>query len=161
MLLPNQAEVPDGAEPLAVADVACAPPAAAALAAAWAAARREGGPRCGVAPLYEDADGFTALVLEVLGRDIRSAHQRERAPMQPPQQQSQQQEAATDDAPQTQPGDAAAPADDAAVRRGRWRVVLDGVNVGYELDAAGCVTVTDAEVAFAAQATAEEDTEAG
>jgi hypothetical protein len=155
--------VPDGAEPLAVADVSCAPPAAAALAAAWAAARREGGPRCGVAPLYEDADGFTALVLEVLGRDIRSAHQRERAPMQQPSQQSQQQQAATADAPQSQPSDAAsaAPASDAAARRGRWRVVLDGVNVGYELDAAGCVTVTDAEVAFAAQAAAEQDTEAG
>ncbi len=128
------------AEPLAVGDVTLAPGGGAALAAAWAAAR-DAPPRApppGVpplrrrAPLYPDAPAFEQLVIEVLGRDIRSAHQRERG-------------GAAADAGAASDANAAAAA--AAPRRGRWRVVLDGVNVGYELDSAGNVCVTDAEVA--------------
>ena len=133
--------MPGGAEPLAVADVACDAPASAALAAAWAAARREGGPRCGMAPLYDSALEFEALVREVLGRDIRSAHQRERGQERPgPAEHA----AAAGASGEPHAADAAARAP-----RGRWRVALDGVDVGYELDAAGHVTITDAQVAYA------------
>ena len=141
----SQAEVPGGAEPLAVAAVACGADASAALAAAWAAARREGGPRCGMQPLYDSAEEFEALVREVLGRDIRSAHQRER------QQDSAEHASAAAAAPSDEPhaADAPPPPPPPRAPRGRWRVALDGVDVGYELDAAGHVTITDAQVAHA------------
>ncbi len=105
-----------------MAGVRFAPGAADALSSAWAASAAARPP-----PLYDTAAAFTQLVCEVLSRDIRSAHQRERGA----------------------DGGAAAqqlPAHDAALpARGTWRVILDGVNVGYELDAAGCVVVTDVE----------------
>jgi hypothetical protein len=142
-----QAEVPGGAEPLAVADVACDAPASAALAAAWAAARREGGPRCGMAPLYDSALEFEALVREVLGRDIRSAHQRERTERDPAEPYHAASAAAASGEPHAP--DAPPPPQPQRAPRGRWRVALDGVDVGYELDAAGHVTITDAQVAHA------------
>ena len=154
--------MPGGAEPLAVAAVACERDASAALAAAWAAARREGGPRCGVPPLYDSALEFEALVREVLGRDIRSAHQRERAhdagrhpAGHAPAAAAASGEPQAADAAQPQPQPQRAP-------RGRWRVALDGVDVGYELDAAGRVTITDAQVAHArGEESAEDDAGAG
>ena len=130
--------MPDGAEPLALGGVALGEGARDALAGVWEAACRLGRRRDGAgrAPLYDAAADFEALVIEVLGRDIRSAHQRERSASAPA------------------PAGVAAPPlpPPTAPPRGRWRVVLDGVNVGYEVDAAGVVTVTDAEVASAASA---------
>jgi hypothetical protein len=136
-----QAEVPDGAEPLALGGVALGEGASDALAAAWSGACRLGRRRDGAgrAPLYDDAADFEALVIEVLARDIRSAHQRERA-------------ATAAGVSESASADAPLPPPSPLPPRGRWRVVLDGVNVGYEVDAAGVVTVTDAEVATSAAA---------
>jgi hypothetical protein len=69
--------------------------------------------------LFATAAEFVALVEEALCRDIRSAHQRQRP---------------------------AGACDEEGT--GFWRVVLDGVNVGYRLDDATgrSVTITDAHV---------------
>ena len=124
-----QAEAPDGAEPLAVACVRMAASVKGELESAWGAAcARRAAP-----PLYDHAAQYTALVEEVLSRDIRSAHQRERSRAE------REAEGGTAAAEDAQP---------AAV--GRWRVTLDGVNVGYEVDARGEVTVTDARLPDAA-----------
>jgi len=40
-------------------------------------------------------------------------------------------------------------ADELQPARGQWRVILDGVNVGYSLDDGGCVTITDAHIHIA------------
>jgi len=137
-------------EPLATAGVRCAPGADAALRAAWAAA--EAGRRAAArpasrapgeaappphTPLFGSGDEFAALVEEVLCRDIRATHQRAAA---------------------AAGGVEAAPEEGGEGERGgscgRWRVVLDGVNVGYDVDALGTVVITDAHVQ-AAEAEAE------
>ena len=124
-----QAETQDGAEPLAVACVRMAAGVRGELEGAWGAAcARRAAP-----PLYDHAAQFTALVEDVLSRDIRSAHQRERG-------------RARGEAE----GGAAAAEDAQPAAVGKWRVTLDGVNVGYEVDARGEVTVTDARLPDAA-----------
>ncbi|KAK9846401.1 hypothetical protein WJX81_003049 [Elliptochloris bilobata] len=62
-------------EPLALAGVRVPDSAAAQLRACWAAVAAADA-AAGRAPLYADADGFVELVMQVLSRDIRSAHQR-------------------------------------------------------------------------------------
>jgi hypothetical protein len=67
--------------------------------------------------LFATAAEFVALVEEALCRDIRSAHQRQRP---------------------------AGACDEEGT--GFWRVLLDGVNVGYSVDDGRSVTITDAHV---------------
>ena len=103
--------------------VGFAPGAQEAVTAAWEASRQGGR-----GSLFDTAAAFLALVEEALGRDIRSAHQRQR--------------------PAVPGGGAPQVSSDEQEGRGHWRVVLEGVNVGYSLDDATgrSVTITDAYV---------------
>ena len=102
-----------GDEPLALTGVVFDPGAEEALAAAWRAAPR--------ASLYPDVLSFLALVREALGRDIRSVTQR----LQVPGRHAHGGSAALDLNPSSgQP---------AGSGSGFWRVVLDGVEVAYDI----------------------------
>ncbi len=105
--------------------------------------------------LYPSADAFLVLVQQVLSRDIRSLHQRTHA--QQIQQRGdsshtqQTQISSTDALAAPEQPDASQPAAssstaqvDAPVPCGRYRVVLDGVDVTYDVDAAGKVVVLGA-----------------
>jgi hypothetical protein len=135
----------DGLEPLALQGVQFAPGAREALQRGWEAAeaarRSAACPACQPAgspalpppepPLFDSAAAFIDLVQQVLSRDIRATHVREAAAA-----------AAAAAEPPLLPEP---PAEEVrGSSRGRWRVVLDGVNVGYDIDGRGVVKVTDA-----------------
>ena len=124
--------MPDGEEPLAVARVTFASGARHQVITAWQHATTSTSGRGSGTRLYADADAFCDLVVQCLSRDIRSTHQRccQRTPP------GHDQGGVAEGVAQHD--------DDRTQRRGHWRVVLDRVNVGYELDDSGGVTITDA-----------------
>ena len=98
-----------------------------AVAAAWVARAERAGATD--APLCDSAASFEALLLQVLSRDIRTAHARRRDGME-----------------EGAHGERCAGEAAAGGGVGRWRCCLDGIDVGYEL-CGGRAVVVDARVA--------------
>lgn len=109
------------------------------ISAAW---RR----RCGRRPLYADEAGFLELVQQVLSRDIRSVHQRHRGAAAAASGGAAAAGGAASGAPAACGGDAGGAGGDGARlgaggQVGYYHVVLDNVDVSYDVDDAGCVHV--------------------
>jgi tRNA-Thr(GGU) m(6)t(6)A37 methyltransferase TsaA len=119
------------AEPLALGAVRLAPGAEAALRAGWAAR--------GAASLYATFEGLRELVLQALARDVRSVTQRKKVPGREREGRGVPALAA--------PAAAALPG---AAREGKWHIVLDGLDISYDVDDGGGVEVVGARLAGAA-----------
>lgn len=121
-------------EPLKVSDVRVSPAAAEAIAACWRRQRSRS--------LYASADEFTGLVVQALSRDIRSAYQRLT---------NAGAKAATPDdngaaAAASGSGNAGGKASQvqADAAKGFYHIVLEGIDVSYDVDEARVVQVRGA-----------------
>lgn len=123
-------------EPLHVEHVCMSEAAAASITQAWQR-------RCGRRPLYPSADDFLELVQQVLARDIRSVHQRLKGPSPASLAVA---AAARTGSSAAAAGGTQAPAGAAgqgdAAGGGFYHVVLDGVDIAYDVDGAGNVLVS-------------------
>lgn len=125
-------------EPLRIARLETTPQAERALRDAWAERARRAA-RGDEAPLMQSADAFVGLVTSVLSRDLRSVANRVGAPKRA------QALGGTDRLALGQTSGGAGGREGGAAG-GKWHVVLDGVDVDYDVDDQDVVRVRGAEV---------------